>query len=701
MSDELDKLSSKTSVQFIVLIVALLLALHSAFSDPLQTRQYLSEVDYSGQTILPVIVPLETTTSILKSKYNANEVPLKILDKDSKEVEFKRRHDYLNGILKENALRNSGTTMTKTQIALLMHNCYGQLNHDQMLFLQKYGDAKYWGFRAVLLHYLWHKNTMFDDDRHQNPTHGSHHICTCLKEFSIQTDLIGDWPNTNDKFNHKANPQMTDCQLQDLSYQSSNDGRMLEDYLSDVPQYIQHDFQHSDLINASAVMRDLLKAMPIHLITQGSPIEELLVYVRNYNNVENYNKQYIQYSTYAEDKNWIEHSQAASIKMCMHHAVPVLVSSVEEYVGVQVHYKFGEHLLLLAVFVALYFWSEQNDAEFHQIKTINQVQPASQGQASTSWLNSRPYQVKMVSTLTWLTSFICKFVVFGILISSMVILNNKLEQINLKDNYYWTAILSGGLQSDVLPLQIIATISLILWLVLFLAVLFIGWTKFYVEDRTQKECTVVGCMVFDICIILGLAHMAITMSVLRGITSAETILLVFLLVLSIGLLQHLSNLTMFVLQISKTVQVNLTSKIAFHRFAGAILSLIMLWAVYSLATTTFAANTADVVYSQTSNFIFLVAAFCILHAYDIWVETAVQFQAMTDPYQASSFITKKHYYTAWIIVVTIVILNIQRYLLLCGKEDVHALDNQVCKSKNVFAYIFGPMDNSHTNHFFG
>ena len=689
MSDELDKLSSKTSVQFIVLIVALLIALHSAFSDPLQTRQFLSKADYSGQTILPVIVPLETTTSILKEKYNANEVPIKILDKDNKEVEFKRRHDYLNGILKEDSLHNSGTTMTKTQIALLMHDCYGRLNDDQMLFLQRYGDAKYWGFRAVLLHYLWHRNTMFDDDRHQNPAHGSHHICACLKEFSIQTDLIGDWPNTNDKFNHKANPQMTDCQLQDLSYQSSNDGRMLEDYLSNVPQYIQHDFQHSDKINASAVMRDLLKAMPVHLITTASSIEELLVYVRNFANVENYNKQYIQYSTYAKDKNWIEHSQTASIKMCMHHAVPVLVSSVEEYVGVQVHYKFGEHLLLLAVFAALYFWSEQNDGEFQEFKT---AQSESQAQ--------RPFQVKMVSTLTWLTSFICKLVVFGILISSMIILNNKLEKINLKDEYYWTSILSGGFQSDVLPLQIIATISLILWIVLFLAVLFIGWTKYFVTDRKEKECTVVGCMVFDICIILGLAHMAITMSVLRGITSAETILLVFLLVLSIGLLQHLSNLTMFVLQISKTVQVQLTSKIAFHRFAGAILSLLMLWAVYSLATTTFAANTADVIYSQTSNFIFLVAVFCILHGYDIWVEAAVQFQAMADPYQASSFITKKHYYTGWIIVVTIVILNVQRYLLLCGKEDIHALDNQVCKSKNVFAYIFGPM-NEGTNHFLG
>ena len=121
MSDELDKLSSKTSVQFIVLIVALFLALHSAFSDPLQTRQYLTEVDYSGQTILPVIVPLETTASILKATYNANEVPIKILDKENKEVEFNRRHDYLNGILKEASLYNSGTTMTKTQIALLMH----------------------------------------------------------------------------------------------------------------------------------------------------------------------------------------------------------------------------------------------------------------------------------------------------------------------------------------------------------------------------------------------------------------------------------------------------------------------------------------------------------------------------------------------------------------------------------------------------
>ena len=695
MSDEIDQLSRQTSFQWIVLIVSLLLTLHSAFSDPLQTRQYLQNSDYSGQTILPVIVPLETTTSILKEPYNTSHIPVKLIrskeGKPDEVLDFSNRYGYLKSVLQEKSLNAAGTTMTKTQISMAMHNCYGSLTDDQTLFLQKYGGAKYWGFRAVLLQFLQDRNTLFDDTVHINPTQGSHHICTCLKEFSIQTDIDGEWPDKNKRFDHTSKPQMSDCQLQDLSYQSSNDNRMLEDYLADAPTIAQHDFLHSDLIGSSEVMTALLKAMklaPGDGITNANQISDLLVFVRGFP-VANYNKQYLKYED-TVNGNWIEHSQTAAIKMCMHHAVPVLVSSVEEYVSVQVHYKLGEHLLLLAVFVAIFFYSAQIDQEFAETAKID---------PSTTSVATRSYQSRFVSYGTWLGSFISALCIFGILISSMILLNNKLEHINLQDTYYWTSILSGGLNSDVLPLQIIAAISLVLWLVLVAAVLVIAWMKWSADGWRGKECTVLGCMVFDICIIFGLAHMAITMSVLRGITSSETILLVFLLVMSIGLLQHFSNLTMFVLQISKTVQVELTSKIAFHRFAGAIISAFMLWTVYSLASTTFATTTAAMIHSQTSNLIFLFGIFFILHGYDIWVEAAVQFQAMKDPYQASSFITQKHYYTAMIILLMIVILNIQRYLLLCGKEDIHALDNQICK--NPFQYIFGPMNNDQENHFLG
>jgi len=679
MSEQLDQLSKQTSFQLIVLIVTLILTLHSSFSDPLQTRQYLQNSDYKGQTILPVIVPLETTTSIMKESYNATHTPVKLKENDK----IKSRNDYLMGVLKEGSLNKAGTTMTKTQISMLMHDCYGTLTSDQMLFLQKYAGPKYWGFRALLLQFLQDRNTVFDDTVHQNPTHGSHHICTCLKEFSIQTDINGVFPDAKKKFDHTDKPEMTDCQLQDLVYQSRNDNTMLEDYFSDVPTYVTHDFLHSHTIDSSDVISALHKAMNLKAttaITTSSTIEELLVWARGIS-VANYNKQYVQYDSYTDptEGNWIEHSQTAGIKMCMHHAVPVFVSSVEEYVGVQVHYKLGEHLLLTAVFVAIFFMSLQLEAQ------VKKEVPNSN------------YRIQFVSFATRASKFVCALSIFGILFfACQLILNNKLERIDLKDEFYWTGIF-GGFASDVLPLQIIASISLILWLVLALAFFFVAWTMFYAEEEQDKECTIVGCMVFDICIILGSAHMAVTMSVLRGITSSETILLVFLLVMSIGLLQHFSNLTMFVLQISKSVQLDINNRIAFHRFGGALLSAFMLWAVYALASTTFAANTVDVIHSQTSNFIFLLGLFFILHGYDIWVEAAVQFQAITEPYQVSSFVTKKHYYTGMLILVLIVFLNIQRYLLLCGKEDIHALDNQICKKP--FAYIFGPMNNNAENHF--
>ena len=510
-------------------------------------------------------------------------------------------------------------------------------------------------------------------------TQSSHGICACLKDFATRTDMKGKIPDNKDEFDHEAAPALTDCQLQDLVYQATDNTVMLDNYLADNNAAL---FLHTNHVGSEPAMKALFQAFPISVLAgqnlhNQSTVQDFLVYLRTINPA-NYNRQYHDYSAASEDNNWIEYSETAAISMCMHHAVPTYVSSVEEYLGVQVHYKFGEHLLLAAVFIGIYFMSVEIGRALEKYKQ--------DGTPRTD------YTYQFVDYSTKIQKAVSILGVGGILIVAVLILVN----VNMKggqDKPYWRAIFDS-VQSEVLSLQIIGAISVILWLVLVLTFIVIAACIQY-----EKDCTVVACMMFDICVILGSAHIAITMSVLRGITSSETILLAFLLVLSVGLLQHFSNLSMFVLQIANAFSARLSSrKVALHRFVHAVLSALILYCVYALASTTFASSTVDLIQSQSSNFMFLVGLFFILHGYDIWVETAVHFNTMKNPTDARNFFTKKHYVVGILILLVLLILNLQRYLFLCGKEETHASEDTVCKRP--FEYIFGPTANSKQNHFY-
>lgn len=678
-------------MQLIVLALTCIMVLHSAWSDPLQTRQFLKDANYTGQTLLPVIIPLETTGSILKSPYHASNAPILLKD-DSK---LKNRKDYLNAILQIGSLNDKTmTSMTKTQITMLTFGCYGPFTSNEMKFLQNYGSEEYWGLRAILLQSMQDRD--FADaiklPGFASGAQSSHSMCSCLKDFATRTDMQGKIPKSSDEFDHQTGLSLSDCQLQDLVYQATDNATTLEHYLSDDNTAM---FDHAKQVQSNAAMNALFKAInprPAGLFA-NSTIQEFLQHLRTINPAS-YNRQFHNYliSSSDVDENWFEYSETAGISTCMHHAVPIYVSSVEEYLGVQVHYKFGEHLLLVAVLIGIYFMSVEIRKQLKEY-----VKETATGTPPTDW------NYKFVDYSNTVQRYLSGFLIFAILIIAVLVLVNVAFEIEGGENKaYWRAIF-GSVESDVLSLQIIGVISLLLWVVLVLTFFAIAGCEYYRgrnENVADRECTVVVCMMFDICVLLGSAHIAITMSVLRGITSSESILLTFLLVLTIGLLQHFSNLSMFVLQIANAFNAQVSSrKVALHRFAHAVLSALILYCVYALASTTFASSTVDLIQSQTSNFIFLLGLFFILHGYDIWVEVAVHFNTMKNPETARKWFTNKHYANGILIVFLLLILNIQRFLFLCGKEEMHESGETVCKRP--FEYIFGPTSNERNNHFYG
>ena len=662
-----NKMTKESLATFVFLGVTFILFLHSASSDPLQTRQFLKDGDeYTGQKLYPVIIPLLETRSIMKVAYNESNAVIP----NATSIDVDTKGEFMRWILDSDNDDKYQTTLTKTQIAMLEHGCYGLVTQAQATFLSTFWEKKYWGLRSVLLEHMQATNRQRPDYESRG-YQSSHEACECFKDFATTTDMRGDISDDErSEWNHEVGPRYTECQVQNLAYEANNRKQGINDYfhvdvttarvgnelhwmsnktLADEPSALAlFNAMDLDRIAMPPINRSSTLAAFLHRLAQDA------------SHVELHNMQY------DTPSDWIKYTETAAISTCMHHAVPIFVDTIREYISVQVHYKTGEHFLLAAVCIGI----------FYSCVSENNNMPAS--------------VIKFGSG-----ALLCVIVFL-----SLLMLNHSLE---VNDSDVFATIFN--FDSDVIPLVVVAAITLILYAVLVVALVISIWSAF-----SKTYSTVLACLMFDVCIILGTAHMALAMAALQGISAAPTILLVFLLLTCVGLIQHFSNLSLIVLQLSNKVAIDPNSvvsdlRIALHRSAMVVIAALILYVTHALASTTYARNTVDLSAAHSSNVLFLLGVFFILTGYDIWHEASVHFTKWTQFSDTQKYFCSKHYVVGVLIVVFLIILNVNRYLFLCGKWSLATTGDsadqkpQVCES--VFEYVFGWNGRDGPHHFYG
>lgn len=676
-----NKMTKESLATFLFLGVTFILFLHSASSDPLQTRQFLKDGDeYTGQKLYPVIIPLRETSSIMKLTYNTTEAVIP----NATSFDVDTRGEFMRWILDSDNDVEYHTTMTKTQIAMLEHGCYGYVSHEQAVFFRTFWQKKYWGLRSVLLQHMQLYNTLWKTTYESQGYQSSHEACECFKDFATTTDLRGDISdNERSAWSHEIGPRYTECEVQNLAYEANDDKRGINGYF-----YLDVHGHNGNWTYAKGRVGDelhwmsnttiadepsalaLFEAMnldeiaPNHLFFGVSRSSTLATFLHQLQSiavsVDQHNMQY------AQPSEWIKYTETAAIETCMHHAVPIFVDQIREYISVQVHYKTGEHFLLAAVCIGIYYScaSENNNMPSSIIKFASGA---------------------LLCLIVFLT---------------LLMLNHSLE---VNDSDVFATIFN--FDSDVMALVVVAAITFILYAVLVVGVIISIWSAY-----SKNYSTVLACMMFDICIILGTAHMSLAMATLQGISAATTVLLVFLLLTCVGLIQHFSNLSLIVLQLSNNVVVGPNSvvsdlRVALHRSAMVVLSAIILYVTHALASTTYARNTVDLSAAASSNAIFLLGVFFILTGYDIWHEASVHFTKSTSFADTRHYFCSKHYAVGVLIVALLIILNVNRYLFLCGKwslatsGDSSVHKPEVCDS--IFAYVFGWNSEDGPHSFYG
>jgi hypothetical protein len=225
-----------------------------------------------------------------------------------------------------------------------------------------------------------------------------------------------------------------------------------------------------------------------------------------------------------------------------------------------------------------------------------------------------------------------------------------------------------------------------------------------------------------VAVIAGLANLAVAFRLHRGDGDVNVVLVCFILFITIGLLQHISNLTRMMQQytqqklrealeleqqkadvsitdytVNETVKRSIrtamddrTAAIALLRESGHIsyrfaynrvlITLIVAFGLIAylfLASSTIQVWTADVVYGEQHAQGFAWCAFFIFSAYDIFFEILVGLN-----YEAAEMAAqhpRKMMWTSWAIIVSLFLLQTHQFFGLCyskrGGKDVAGGDS--------------------------
>jgi hypothetical protein len=238
----------------------------------------------------------------------------------------------------------------------------------------------------------------------------------------------------------------------------------------------------------------------------------------------------------------------------------------------------------------------------------------------------------------------------------------------------------------------ILTFTTAVWWVFALVLLgnFVSETYYLTKDQGEEEKTHVRSQISqDVCVIGGLANVGVSLLLHRGESDEYVVTACFVLFLTIGLIQHCSNLVRM-MQLYTARMLNVTKEtttanigIAYNRVLVLVLVAVGLLGYVMLASSSLQIWTADVLYGYQRVRIFAICAFLILSTFDIFFEVLVQMKyGAVAPFKDQH--PRKMMWTGWVIIVSLLILHVHQYSSLCMSRDPKASED-IC---NIVHYFF-------------
>jgi hypothetical protein len=210
-------------------------------------------------------------------------------------------------------------------------------------------------------------------------------------------------------------------------------------------------------------------------------------------------------------------------------------------------------------------------------------------------------------------------------------------------------------------------------------------TKTAYEEKTYVRSQISQ----DVCVIGGLANVGVSMLLHRGESDEYVVTACFVLFLTIGLIQHCSNLVrmmqLYTAHMLKPTPANAAANIgiAYNRVLVLVLVAVGLLGYVMLASSSIQTWTVDVLYGYQRVRIFAICAFLIFSTFDIFFEVLVVLK-----YGEVAMFKDQHprkmMWTGWVIIVSLLILHFHQYSALCMSRDPNAPED-VC---NIFHYFF-------------
>lgn len=213
------------------------------------------------------------------------------------------------------------------------------------------------------------------------------------------------------------------------------------------------------------------------------------------------------------------------------------------------------------------------------------------------------------------------------------------------------------------------------------------------EDKTY----VMSQVSQDVCVIGGLANVGVSLLLHRGESDEYVVTACFVLFLTIGLIQHCSNLVRMMQlyttdmlkskiteqkPISKEQSSAVTTGIAYNRVLVLVLVAVGLLGYVMLASSSLQTWSVDVLYGYQRVRIFAICAFLIFSTFDIFFEVLVGMKYGPEaPFKDQH--PRKMMWTGWVIIVALLILELHQYSSLCMSHSPDKED--MC---NVFNYFF-------------
>lgn len=208
-----------------------------------------------------------------------------------------------------------------------------------------------------------------------------------------------------------------------------------------------------------------------------------------------------------------------------------------------------------------------------------------------------------------------------------------------------------------------------------------------------KDDLVPQQIVQDVAIIAGLSNLAVAFRLQRGDGDESVVMACFVLFITIGLVQHMSNLVRMMQQfvqqcLRKNLQAapsaqdsHITERVAYNRVAITVVVIIGLMSYVILASSTLQVWTPDVIHGEQHARLFAICAFFIFSAYDIFFEvlTAATYRAAEFQQQHP----RKMMWTSWTIVVSLLLLHMHYFFGLCYSRQQMA-DKDSCSLMRYF-----------------